>query len=94
MYGIQKYSKAKMELTKILANAFILLCLGGATYLIYYIQELNSKVREARRKEILNEVDEETKKLVDEIRSRPLADIVAKANERLRRIRRNTPKGE
>jgi hypothetical protein len=83
-----------MELTKTLANIFVLACLGGAAYLIYYIQELNSKIREARRKEVLNEVDEEARKIIEDIRSRPLADLVAKANERIQRIRRDSSEGD
>ena len=83
-----------MELTKILANTFILILASGAVYLIWYIQELNAKIREARRKEVLHEVDEEARKIIEDIRSRPLADLVAKANERIQRIRRDSSEGD
>jgi len=83
-----------VELTKILANTFILILASGAVYLIWYIQELNAKIREARRKEVLHEVDEEARKIIEDIRSRPLADLVAKANERIQRIRRDSSEGD
>lgn len=77
-----------MEISKALANLFILACLVGAVWLIWYIQNLNTKIRDLRRKEMLDDVDKEMQKHIQEINATPLGDLIRRANERFKGSRR------
>lgn len=75
------------SLSSALANLFVLSCLVGSIYLIWYIQGLTGKIRDLRRKEKENEINQEIQKELESIRVTPLADLIAKANAKFRKLR-------